>query len=232
MTPLLETRELCYDYPDGSRALDGVSITLEEGERVALIGANGSGKSTLLMILSGAFKHVRGEILLRGEPVSGIKPLRDAAGMVFQEPDDQLFMPTVLEDAAFGLSARGMDAETARAKAVSCLELLGASRLRDRPPHRMSGGEKRIAALAGILVMEPLIIMLDEPTSSLDPRARRDVTALLKNLGASMIMSTHDMALARNVCDRAIVMQKGRVRAEGPTTKILDDEETLRTYGL
>ena len=152
--------------------------------------------------------------------------------MVFQEPDDQLFIPTVLEDASFGLVARGMNADAARTKAASCLERLGASRLRDRPPHRMSGGEKRIAALAGILVMEPLIIMLDEPTSSLDPRARRDVAALLKNLGASMIMSTHDMALALNVCDRAIVMQKGRVKTEGPTAKILYDEETLRTYGL
>jgi cobalt/nickel transport system ATP-binding protein len=230
--PLLEARDLFYRYPDGARGLDGVSVALAEGERLALIGANGSGKSTLLLLLSGCFKPEKGEILLNGAPVSGLQPLRDAAGLVFQEPDDQLFMPSVLEDVAFGLSAKKIDAETARARALACLDALGAAHLAERPPHRMSGGEKRIAALAGILVMRPDVILLDEPTSSLDPRARREITELLRGLGAPMIISTHDLSLARRVCGRAVILQKGQVCADGAPDALLDDEKFLRDHGL
>ncbi|MDR3165000.1 MAG: energy-coupling factor ABC transporter ATP-binding protein [Synergistaceae bacterium] len=232
MSPIIETRNLSYNYPDGTTALNGVSLRIYEYERVGLIGANGSGKSTLLMLLSGSFKHERGEILLNGSEIGDIKRLRDASGMVCQEPDDQLFMPSVVEDVAFGLAARHIGVETAHSRAVACLERLGAAHLRDRPPHRMSGGEKRIVALAGILVMEPKIIMLDEPTSSLDPRARREVTELLRGLGVTMIISTHDMALAKTICGRLILMQAGQIRLEGKPEDILGDEVTLRQYGL
>ena len=230
--PILETRELFYSYPDGTPALKGVSIKLHDGERLALIGANGSGKSTLLMLIAGCLKPDKGEILLDGSSVNDFGPLRDAAGLVFQEPDDQLFMPSVLEDVAFGLVARKTDHAAAQTKAMSLLERLGASRLKDRAPHRMSGGEKRMAALAGILVLEPRIILLDEPTSSLDPKARRDTAEVLEKLGTPMIISTHDLSLAKHVCGKAIIMQDGRIRAEGPPQEILESAEKLRRYGL
>jgi cobalt/nickel transport system ATP-binding protein len=211
----------------------GVSIKLDKGERLALIGANGSGKSTLLMLISGCFKPEKGDILLNGAPVNDIQALRDAVGIVFQEADDQLFMPSVLEDVAFGLAARkNMGAEDARAKALAWLERLGASHLKDRPPHRMSGGEKRIAALAGILVMEPQVVVLDEPTSSLDPRARRNITETLRGLGGSIILSTHNLDIARDVCDRVIILQNGRICAEGTPNELLSDEKKLRGHGL
>jgi cobalt/nickel transport system ATP-binding protein len=232
MLPIIETQNLRYSYPDGTSALNGVSLRIYESERVGLIGANGSGKSTLLMLLSGSFKHERGEILLEGNEIGCIERLREASGIVCQEPDDQLFMPSVVEDVAFGLVARRIGVEAAHSRAVACLERLGAAHLRDRPPHRMSGGEKRIVALAGILVMEPKVIMLDEPTSSLDPRARRELTELLRGLAVTMIISTHDMALARTVCDRLIVMQAGQIRSEGKPDDILDDKAALRRYGL
>jgi cobalt/nickel transport system ATP-binding protein len=231
MLPVIETKNLRYSYPDGTLALNGVSLRVYESERVGLIGANGSGKSTLLMLLSGSFKHGSGEILLDGGECD-VGRLRDASGMVCQEPDDQLFMPSVVEDVAFGLTARRLGAEAARSRAVACLERLGAAHLRDRPPHRVSGGEKRIAALAGVLVMEPKVVMLDEPTSSIDPRARREVTELLRGMTVTMVISTHDMALAKTVCDRLIVMQAGLVRAEGKPDDILNDETALRRCGL
>ncbi|MDR1966898.1 MAG: energy-coupling factor ABC transporter ATP-binding protein [Synergistaceae bacterium] len=232
MTPLIETRGLSYCYPDGSPALNGISLKLRPGERLALIGANGSGKSTLLMLISGCFEPKEGEILLKGETVRGLKTLRGVSGMVFQDPDDQLFMPSVLEDVAFGLTARDVGEEQARAKALLSLEALGASGLSSRSPHRMSGGEKRIAALAGILVMQPEIILLDEPTSSLDPKARREAIKILNGISGAMMLATHDFELARRVCGRVAVLQNGCVEAEGAPDEILKDERSLARYGL
>jgi cobalt/nickel transport system ATP-binding protein len=231
--PLLEAKDIVYGYPDGTPALTGASLSLEAGEKAALVGANGSGKTTLLLILSGALAPQGGEILLRGEAVPGrASALNKAAGLVFQEPDDQLFMPTVAEDVAFGLISSGVSARDARAAAISCLESLGASRLADRPPHRMSGGEKRMAALAGILVTEPEILILDEPTSGLDPAARRNIIKTLENMDATMLIGTHDLDMALGLCRRVLVMRGGAITAEGEPKAILTDGALMRRNGL
>ena len=232
MSALLEVRGLCYAYPGGQEALRGVSLSLSEGEHVALVGANGSGKSTLLLHLAGALAAPDGTVFLHGGP-AGAEALREAVGLIFQEPDDQLLMPQVLEDAAFGLVARGMPAAEAQARALSTLGKLGAAHLANRPPHRLSGGEKRMAALAGILVMEPEVLVLDEPTAALDPRARRRVIELLNSMEAStLLLATHDLDMALDVCTRAAILCEGRVAAEGPLPDLFRDQTLLERCGL
>jgi cobalt/nickel transport system ATP-binding protein len=232
---LLEVKNLSYSYPDGSPALNGANLSLARGEKLAVIGPNGSGKSTLLAHLAGCFSvpAEKGEIVLFGRTV-GTEPhrLRGAVGLVFQDPDDQLFMPRVLEDVAFGLVSRGMDVAEAHERALSTLETLSAAHLANRPPHRLSGGEKRMVALAGILAADPEIIVLDEPSSTLDPRARRHVIEILKALDKPMILATHDLDMVLDVCVRAVVMNGGRPVAEGPLPAILQDEIFLRRNGL
>jgi cobalt/nickel transport system ATP-binding protein len=239
MTALLEAKGLCYSYPDGAPALRGVSIRLMEGEKMALVGANGSGKSTLLMILAGCFAAQSGELLIRGKPMGSclkspknLKSLRDLAGLVFQEPDDQLFMPSVLEDAAFGPVARGMAADEAHAAARACLDELRIPHLAARPPHRLSGGEKRAAALAGILAMNPEIILLDEPTASLDPMARRKLIGTLNGLNRTMVIATHDLEMASALCGMAVLLHGGRVAGEGRPGDLFRDEKFLSGHGL
>jgi cobalt/nickel transport system ATP-binding protein len=233
MTLLLETRGLRYSYPGGARAIDDISFKLEDGSKLSLIGANGSGKSTLLLHLAGCLTPTGGEILLNGH-VTGqnLQALRNAAGLVFQEPDDQLFMPSVIEDVAFALTARKIKIGPAKAEALECLKNLGVSHLADRPPHRLSCGEKRMVALAGILVMKPSILLLDEPSAALDPKARRSVVNILKTLDKPMIIATHDLDMARSVCDRAVILQNGRLAADGTPDELLQDEKALERYGL
>jgi cobalt/nickel transport system ATP-binding protein len=230
---VLEAKDIIYSYPDGTPALNGASLSLEAGEKAALVGANGSGKTTLLLILSGALAPRGGEILLRGEDVLGrASALNKAAGLVFQEPDDQLFMPTVAEDVAFGLVSSGVSVPDARDAAIACLESLGVSALADRPPHRMSGGEKRMAALAGILVTEPEILILDEPTSGLDPASRRNIVKTLENMNSTMLIGTHDLDMALDLCVRVFVMYGGAMTAEGRPREILTDGALMRKNGL
>lgn len=226
----LEVRALHYSYPDGHKALNGVSFGLRENEKLALVGPNGSGKSTLLLHLAGGIA-ARDEIRLWGRP-AGAEELRRAVGLIFQEPDDQLFMPQVADDVAFGLVARGVPAAEARRKAMEMLDRLGAAHLAERPPHRLSGGEKRLAALAGILVMEPQVIVLDEPTSALDPRARRRVIETLRALSQPLILTTHDLDMALDVCSRAALLYDGAVAAEGPLPDLFRDKELLKRNGL
>ena len=230
-SPLIEVQNLFYGYPDGTQALSGVSFSLDRGERLAIIGANGSGKSTLLLHLAGCLAASQGKILLSGD-ISNLKQLRKAVGMIFQEPDDQLFMPSVLEDVAFGLVSRGMEAASAQERAMTALESLSAAHLANRPPHRLSGGEKRLVALAGILVIEPEIIVLDEPTAALDPRARRRVIEVLRALDQTMILATHDIDMAMSVCTSVLIMNEGRFAAAGELPGLLKDEAFLRANGL
>lgn len=227
----LEVRALHYSYPDGHKALNGVSFSLRENEKLALVGPNGSGKSTLLLHLAGGIAARQGEIRLYGRP-AGTEDLRRAVGLIFQEPDDQLFMPQVADDVAFGLVARGVPAGEARLKALSMLERLGAAHVAERPPHRLSGGEKRLAALAGILVMEPQVIVLDEPTSALDPRARRRVIETLRALSRPLILTTHDLDMALDVCGRAALLHDGVVAVEGSLPDLFRDKELLERNGL
>jgi cobalt/nickel transport system ATP-binding protein len=230
--PLLDVSELHYAYPDGSPALNGASLSLARGEKLALLGANGSGKSTLLAHLAGCYPLEReGIIRLSGRP-AGMEDLRKAVGLIFQDPDDHLFMPRVLEDVAFGLVAGGMEVVRAHERARETLETLLASQLENRLPHRLSGGEKRIVALAGILAMRPEIVALDEPTAAIDPRARGRVIQVLKELERPMILATHDLDMAAAVCSRALVMNVGRVAAQGPLPGLLRDKALLIENGL
>jgi cobalt/nickel transport system ATP-binding protein len=224
---------LRYSYPDGSPALQGVNFSIKRGEKLALVGANGSGKSTLLAHLAGCFPlSGPGGVRLFGRPVTDLERLRKVVGLVFQDSDDQLFMPRVLEDVAFGLVAHGMEVAEAHERARVVLEDLFAAHLASRLPHRLSGGEKRIVALAGILVMRPEIVLLDEPSSGLDPRARRRVIEVLRSLERPMILATHDLDMALDVCTRALIMSEGKIAAEGTLPDLLKDEALLLENGL
>ncbi|MDR1909894.1 MAG: energy-coupling factor ABC transporter ATP-binding protein [Spirochaetaceae bacterium] len=208
-------------YDKTITALEEITLTVARGETLCIAGANGSGKSTLLRIIASALKPSSGEMTVQGR-----------TGLMFQEPDTQLFMPTVWEDVAFGIMKKGTDPEAARRTALETLEAVGAGELADRPPYRLSGGEKQRAALAAILVMKPDILLLDEPTASLDPRGRKNLIALLKALNGTKIIATHDLDMALELADRVVFLHRGRVAAECPTPGLLLDEGFLQGIGL
>jgi len=230
----IDVVDLRFEYPDGTRALDGVSFSITHGESIALVGANGAGKSTLLMHLNGFLTPGHGSVDIGGTPVtrSTLKTIRRSVGMVFQDPDDQLFMPSVFEDVAFGPMNLGLPAEEIEARVTGALERVGADHLRDRPPYRLSGGEKRAVAIATVLAMTPDVLVMDEPSSNLDPRARRRLIELLAGFEHTKIIATHDLDLALELCDRTIVMSGGAVAADGPTASIFADAGLLDSCGL
>ena len=230
----LEIRDLYYSYPDGHSALNGVNLSLAHGERVALIGANGSGKSTLLLHIAGALAAQKGGILLNNKLINSknLGELRKVTGLIFQEPDDQLFMPSVLEDVCFGLIANNIKQDEAEERALKVLDDLNILHLASRPPHRLSGGEKRMAALAGILVMQPEFLILDEPSAALDPKARRLVINTLNKLNQTILLATHDLDMALDVCERAVILNSGQVSASGKLPELLQEENLLIQNGL
>jgi cobalt/nickel transport system ATP-binding protein len=215
----LSVHHLSHTYPDGRPALRDVSFAVAPGERVALVGPNGAGKSTLLLRLCGALPGAVGQAV-----VAGLDPadphhrgkLPAAVGLVFQNPDDQLFAATLLEDVAFGPLNLGADTGQARMTAEACLARAGLAGYADRSPHRLSGGEKRRAALAGVLALDPAVVLLDEPTAFLDPAGRRELADLLRGLSAAVLVATHDLPFAAAVASRAITLDAGRVTADGP----------------
>ena len=219
---MIEIKNLRYKYPDSHEALKGVSFTLNDGEKAALAGANGSGKSTLLLHIAGAIDIQSGKILCDNQRV----------GLVFQESDDQLLMPSVLEDTAFNLIASGMKTAQAHEIADKILASLGISHLRDRPPHKLSGGEKRLVTLAGVLASNPDILALDEPTAGLDPRARRRIINFLRESDKTILLATHDLDMALDVCSRAIILNDGRVSTEGTLPELFMNKELLEANGL
>jgi len=231
---MIEVRELTVTYPDGTRALENVFLSVEEGERVALVGANGAGKSTLLMAMVGVCAKSAGSVTIAGIELTkkNLPTLRAHAGMVLQNPDDQLFCATVFDDVAFGPRNLGMDEKDVAKRVDSVLADLGAEKLRDRMPHRLSGGEKRVAAIASVLSMRPSVMLFDEPTSFLDPRARRHVAELLSCLPHTMLIATHDLDMALDVCERVVVLREGRVLADGPARDLLTDGELMEAAGL
>jgi len=230
----IDVEDLGFAYPDGTVALDGVSFHVGHGESIALVGANGAGKSTLLMHLTGFLTPTRGSIRIGDAPVTkGTLPdIRKTVGMVFQDPDDQLFMPSVFEDVAFGPMNLGLPPEDVKERVDDALARVGAGHLAERPPYRLSGGEKRAVAIATTLAMYPSILVMDEPTSNLDPRARRRLIGLLSTFEHTKIVATHDLDMALDLCDRTIVMSGGTVTADGPTTEIFADEQLLEVSGL
>lgn len=221
--PVIEFREVRYSYPGGAEALRGISFAVERGEKVALLGPNGAGKSTLLLHTDGLLLPSAGEVVVDGVPVERktLMEVRRRVGLVFQDPDDQLFMPTVEEDVAFGPLNMGLQPEEVERRIDSAIRAVGAIGLRKRSPMQLSGGQKRAVALATVLAMRPDILVLDEPTANLDGRTRAALVDLLGRLDCSCIIATHDMEMARRICTRALVVDDGRVVADGPCAEVL-----------
>ncbi len=216
-----------FTYPNGYEALKGVSFLITHGEKVALLGLNGAGKSTVLLHTNGLLMPTSGEVNVGDIPVTKktLPIVRQSVGMVFQNADDQLFMLTVEEDVAFGPLNMGLDGAEVDRRVVSALESVGASDLRTRSPFRLSGGQKKRVAIATVLSMEPSILVMDEPTAELDLEARRQVCDIVKSFHHTCLIATHDLALARELCERAIVIADGRVVADGPVAEISADFE-------
>jgi len=231
---LVEARDLWFAYPDGQSALEGVSFTIHHGESVAVIGGNGAGKSTLLLHLNGVLTPGRGEVRIGGLPITRDKlaEVRRSVGMIFQDADDQLFMPTVFDDVAFGLAQQGLTPTEVEKHVMRALETVGAVHLRSRPPYRLSGGEKRAVAIAGVLVMQPTILVMDEPSSGLDPAGRRRLIKLLAGLEHARIVATHDLELVLDLCSRVLVMNHGRIEAAGSPAEIFADTNLLERCNL
>jgi cobalt/nickel transport system ATP-binding protein len=230
---VLCVRDLHFSYPDGHSALHGVSLKMNNGEKAALVGPNGAGKSTLMLHLNGIL-HGHGEIEIGGQPLTraNLPAIRAMVGVVFQNPDDQLFSPTVFEDVAFGPLHMGLPEVDVRARVDAALEAVRMSGYRDRLSHHLSVGEKKRIAIATVLSMNPSLLILDEPSAGLDPRARRSLINLLRELPITMLVSTHDMAMVKELFPRTIIMDEGRIVADGLTLAILDDEKLLIAHGL
>jgi cobalt/nickel transport system ATP-binding protein len=226
---IVEVRNLRHIYPDGTAALKDVSFVITHGESVGIIGANGAGKSTLLQHLNGCLEPTGGSIHIGHTPLSkGTLPdIRRTVGMVFQDPDDQLFMPTVFDDVAFGPLNLGYSQTDVEERVTEVLEMVGAGHLRDKPPYHLSGGEKKRVAIATVLSMSPDILVMDEPTSGLDPFARRQFMALLKEFRHTKIFTSHDLDMVLALCERTIVLHAGVVRADGPTGEIFSNDALL-----
>jgi len=232
--PVLDVRGLAYAYPDGHQALYGVDLRLDRGERVAMLGPNGAGKTTLVLHLNGILTAGAGSVSVSGLEVTGrtLREVRRRVGIVFQDPDDQLFMPTVHDDVAFGprnLGLRGADLDAAVTRA---LEQVGMADYADRPPHHLSFGQRRRVAVATVLAMEPELLVLDEPSSNLDPASRRELAAIVRSLDVTVLMVTHDLPYALELCPRAVVLSGGVVVADGPTGALLADEQLMAEHRL
>ncbi len=231
---IVEVRDLAFAYPDGTEALKGVSFRITHGECVAVIGGNGAGKSTLLQHLNGYLMPVCGtvrvgDVALTQETAAAV---RRSVGMVFQDADDQLFMPTVFEDVAFGPLNAGLPAGEVEARAMSALERVGMTHLRARPPYKLSAGEKRAVAIATVLAVLPDVLVMDEPSSNLDPRGRRRLIALLRSFEHTRIIATHDLEMVVEICPRVILLDRGQVMADGPAGEILSNEDLMLRHGL
>ncbi len=232
--PALEVRGVTFAYPDGHQALFGVDLSIGEGERVALLGPNGAGKTTLVLHLNGILDGGAGEVRVAGIPVTkpNLHEIRQRVGIVFQDPDDQLFMPTVHDDVAFGpanFGVRGAELET---RVDEALTAVGMEAFGSRAPHHLSFGQRRRVAAATVLAMHPSILVLDEPSSNLDPMARREFADIVKGLGLTTLMVTHDLPYALELCPRALVMNDGRIVADGTTREVLADTELMRANRL
>ncbi len=223
-----------FSYPDGFEALRGVDLHIESGEKVALVGPNGAGKSTLMLQLNGTLRPAHGSVRVAGLAVGKetIRRVRAEVGLVFQDPDDQLFSPTVFDDVAFGPLHMGLPADEVHRRVERALAAVGMAAFAHRVPHRMSLGQRKRVALATVLSMDPSILVFDEPSAGLDPRGRRELIRLLRTLGQTMLVSTHDMRLVAEVFPRTVVMDDGLVVADGPTDGILADGELLEAHGL
>lgn len=229
----IDVHNLEYTYPDGRKALHGVTLNVGPGEKVALVGPNGAGKSTLMLHLNGILEG-EGAVNVAGLDLcaKNMGKIRAAVGLVFQNPDDQLFSPTVFDDVAFGPLHMGLDEATVRRRVQAALAAVGMADYIDRNSHHLSIGEKKRIAIATVLSMEPEILVLDEPTAGLDPRARRQLINLLRELDMTMLVSTHDMPMVSELFERTVIMEGGRVVASGCTCELLANQALLQQHGL
>jgi cobalt/nickel transport system ATP-binding protein len=232
--PSLLVDDLAFAYPDGHQALFGVDLRLERGERVALLGPNGAGKTTLVLHLNGILRGGRGRVEVAGLPVEKghLTEIRRRVGIVFQDPDDQLFMPTVGEDVAFGPRNLGLPEHEVAARVAEALDQVGMADFAERPPHHLSFGQRRRVAVATVLSMHPEILVLDEPSSNLDPAGRRELAEVLESLPVTMLMVTHDLPYALQLCQRSVVLDRGTVVADGRTPELLADADLLAAHRL
>jgi energy-coupling factor transporter ATP-binding protein EcfA2 len=226
---MIVARGLRFRYPNGVLGLDGVDLRVAPGERVAVLGPNGAGKTTLMLHLNGL---LRGEGQLDVAGIANPRDLRAAVGLVFQDPDDQLFMPTVGEDVAFGPLNLGVDRDDVHARVAAALAAVRMEHVLDRAPHQLSLGQRRRVAIATVLAMQPRLLVLDEPSANLDPRARRELLEVLDAIDRTMLVVTHDLPFAARLCERAVILSGGRIAADGPCREILADEDLLAAHDL
>ncbi len=235
--PAVQIRDLEFAYPDGRAALAGVDLEICPGEKVAMLGPNGAGKSTLLLHLNGLLHGVGGEVSVMGNPVveddrDALRRIRALVGLVFQDPDDQLFSPTVYDDVAFGPIYMGLSPDEIDARVHDALSRVGLHGYENRMPFHLSGGEKKRVAIATVLSMRPGILALDEPSAGLDPRARRSLINLIDDLDQTILTTTHDMYMVKEIFPRSVIMDGGRIVADAPTDVILSDRALLSEHGL
>jgi cobalt/nickel transport system ATP-binding protein len=234
MEAIIQVKDLSFAYPDGHQALRDVSLTVAPGEKVALVGPNGAGKSTLMLHLNGILHPTSGTVRVVGLDVQGanLPRVRGAVGLVFQDPDDQLFSPRVFDDVAFGPIYQGLRPAEVRERVAAALEAVHMGHMAERVSHHLSTGEKKRIAMATVLAMEPAILVLDEPTAGLDPRARRGLIRLLRELPQAMLVASHDLRMVQELLPRTVVMDEGAIVADGLTAEILNDAALLKTHGL
>ncbi len=233
-SPVLDVQGLAYAYPDGHQALYGVDVHVHQGERVALLGPNGAGKTTLVLHLNGILTAGAGTVTVSGLPVTkqNVQEVRRRVGVVFQDPDDQLFMPSVRDDVAFGPANLGLKGQVLEDRVRDALDRVGMGDYIDRPPHHLSFGQRRRVAVATVLAMEPEILVLDEPSSNLDPASRRELADILRSLDVTVLMVTHDLPYALELCPRSVVLSDGVIVADGATYDILTDDALMAAHRL
>jgi cobalt/nickel transport system ATP-binding protein len=235
--PSLQIKDLAFAYPDGNQALYGVNLTISKGERVALLGPNGAGKTTLVMHMNGILPTMQGEVRIAGVVVDDkdknvLKGIRSKVGIVFQDPDDQLFMPTVGEDVAFGPYNMGLRGAALDSVVEEALTQVGMLDFKDRPPHHLSFGQRRRVAVATVLAMKPEILVMDEPSSNLDPASRRELAEIVRSLDVTIVMVTHDLPYAFELCERSVILSGGVIVADGRTKEMLQNSTLLASHRL
>ena len=234
MSKYLEISNLTYEYPDGYKALNEISFDLEEGDSLGILGPNGAGKTTLILHLNGILGEMDGSIKLNNLEfvVDNLAEIRKTVGVVFQDPDDQLFMPTVLEDVMFGPKNFGFSEEASRENAEEALKMVGMNDYQEKAPHHLSFGQKRKVAIASVLASKPQLLVLDEPSSNLDPSSRRELIDILLSLEISIVLVTHDLPMALEICPKSIVVNSGLITENGKTKDLLTNNKVMKENRL